>query len=295
MSAVCVGLVDLDVVQRLSATPRWGLKEVSIGQELVAGGPAANAAVTAARLLGSATLVTALGETPAADVVRADLFAHGVEIVDMAADDPDWQVPVSSVLVGPDGERTCISPGAPAGRFALGPAGAAAVLAASVVLLDGHHPRAAREALDLARESGARIRTVLDAGSPKDHVESWLPDIDVAAASADYAAGLGLTAEQAVDHLLESGANAAIVTQGAGPVRWREPSASAGMGTVQPGSVVARDTVGAGDAFHGALVAGLVHRPTDLAYAVRLATRVATTRVASIGAREWLADLIPLT
>lgn len=294
MSAVCVGLVDLDVIQRLPATPRWGLKEVSTSQELVAGGPAANAAVTAARLLGSATLVTALGDTPAADLVRAELSAHDVDIVDIAADDPDWQVPVSCVLVGADGERTCVSPGARESRYALGPQGAAVVLAASVVLLDGHHPRAAREALDLARDSGGRIRTVLDAGSPKDHVENWLADIDVAAASADYATGLGLSAHDAIDHLLQAGAQTAVLTQGAGPVLWRAPAESAGVGTVQPGMVVARDTVGAGDAFHGALVAGLVHRPADLAYAIRLAVRVATARVASIGARDWLTAIDPL-
>jgi hypothetical protein len=53
--AVFVGLTTLDVIQRVTSEPRWGRKGVSESSELVAGGPAANAAVTFAALIGSAT------------------------------------------------------------------------------------------------------------------------------------------------------------------------------------------------------------------------------------------------
>src|SRR5690606_35620805 len=80
-----------------------------------AGGPAANAAVTAARLLGGACLVTAIGDGPGADAVRADLAAHQVQVTDLAP--PSWPLPVASALVDVHtGERTVISPVALGGR-----------------------------------------------------------------------------------------------------------------------------------------------------------------------------------
>ena len=45
---ICVGLTTLDVVQRVSEPVVLGGKSRSDAVELVAGGPAANAAVTAA-------------------------------------------------------------------------------------------------------------------------------------------------------------------------------------------------------------------------------------------------------
>jgi sugar/nucleoside kinase (ribokinase family) len=65
------------------APPR-GRKSVSSAVELSAGGPAANAAVTCAALLGSATLVTAIGDGPLTTVVREDLAAHHVRVIDLA-------------------------------------------------------------------------------------------------------------------------------------------------------------------------------------------------------------------
>ena len=312
---VCLGLAVLDVVQRVEAPLSWGRKHVSVAAEVCAGGPATNAAVCAARLLGEATLITGLGGTAAAAAVRAELETYAVRVIDLAP--PEWVLPVAACVLDPAGERTVISPGALATTWELTGEARAALQGAAVVLLDGHHPSAADAALAAvsagrgphrpaeptpstpaeptqaapsARRSD-RPLVVLDAGSAKAHAEAWLPRLDVVAGSADYAAGLGLDLAGAVAHVLAAGAGAAVMTDGAAEVLW-----AGGDGIVRrarPPRTTAVDTLGAGDAFHGALAALLaVGRSLD--DAVPAAAAVAATRVANSGARGWLADLAPL-
>lgn len=279
--AVFLGLTTLDVVQRLDRPVRVGVKQVVTSTELSAGGPAANAAVTAASLLGGATLVTAIGHGPAAALVRADLEGHGVDVVDLARG--DFALPASSCVITPDGERTVFSTSALTSRLQLTDEAREALLQADALLLDGHHPVAAGMALGLVADGPCTV--VLDAGSVKPAAESWLSWIDVVAGSADYVHGLGTTMVGAFEHVLDAGATAAVMTDGPHAVRWISPT---GRGQVQPPSVTAVDTLGAGDAFHGALVAGLLLDGGDLRLAVERAVRVASRRVQHVGARAWL-------
>ena len=145
--AVFVGLTTLDVIQRVTSEPGWGRKGVSESSELVAGGPAANAAVAFAALMGSATLVTAVGVGGAADVARQDLERHGVHIVDCAP--AGWDLPIATCIIAAHGERTVISPGATTSEARLNPRAREAVARADALLIDGHHPLMAREALSL--------------------------------------------------------------------------------------------------------------------------------------------------
>ncbi|PIE26967.1 MAG: hypothetical protein CSA58_06830 [Micrococcales bacterium] len=293
MAAACafVGITTLDVIQRVSERPRWGKKSVADSVELAAGGPATNAAVTCAWLRGSAWLIGAVGSHAAAGPVVADLSEHGVLVHDCAQE--GWVLPVASAIVEPDGERTVVSTGAlGTDGPRLTDAARAALHASTVVLLDGHHPGLGDAVMDLTRD---RQLVVLDAGSAKPHAEQWLSRIDVLAASAGYATGLGdeLTAEDAIRHGLDRGCRAVVVTDGPGEIRWG--SADGARGIVAPPSVVAVDTLGAGDAFHGALVAALAERPSlsshDLPGCVRLAAEVAAVRVGSVGARAWMRRL----
>lgn len=289
---VCVGFADLDVIHRVDAPPVWGRKGTCTSVELAAGGPALNAAVTAAAVLGagdaSVTLITALGEGGAADLVRADLATRHVQVIDCAP--AGWELPVATAIVTPDGERTVISPSGQVSTFGLTEQARAVAAGAAGLLLDGHHPVAAATAMAL-RPPGCPA--VLDAGSVKPHAEAWLADLDVVAGSADYAAGLGVDVARALAHALDAGARAAVMTDGAKPVCWAtrdEPSPR----WVTPPRVEALDTLGAGDAFHGALLAALVSgggSVTGLGAAVETACRIAATRVATAGARAWLTGL----
>ncbi|MGO4957413.1 carbohydrate kinase family protein [Luteococcus sp. Sow4_B9] len=283
-NAVFLGLTTLDVVQRVESRPPWGVKSVVESTELAAGGPAANAAITAAAMLGRTTLVTGLGHSSAAQTARADLEEHGVTVVDLA--EPTFPLPVSTCIVEADGTRTVFSTSALRSRYQLNDAARAALAGADALLVDGHHPVAAGMALGLLADSPCL--TVLDAGSVKPAAESWLSWLDVVAGSADYATGLGTDLHGAVEHALGKGATTAVMTDGAATTLWAGPTE---RGEVTPPTVTAVDTLGAGDAFHGALVASLLLNDGDLGTAVQEAVRQASIRVQYTGARAWLNHL----
>ncbi len=269
-----VGLTTLDVVHRASAPPARNQKITASRQDVAAGGPAANAAVTAAALGVDAVLISALGSGPVAAAARADLEAHGVTVVDVA--DEGFALAVSAVLVDEEtGERSVVSPD---GALATVPAPPQVLLARlpepEVVLLDGHHPMLARAVLAWLATTSPPPRVVLDAGRWRPIFAELIPAADIVAASADFAFPEDLPVHGAV-----------VTTHGADPVEWRAADGRAGR--VDVPRVEARDTLGAGDAFHGALVAALAGGAA-LPEAVERAARVASARVGVVGPREWL-------
>jgi ribokinase len=290
-----VGLCTVDLVQRVAELPVAGQKLQSVGVEVVAGGPAVNAAVTVAALGGAARLVTVLGSHPLAGLARADLTSHGVRLVDLR---PELTGPpaVSAVVVRDrDGERVVVSHNAvgvdaprelPVWSELLGDVGA--------LLVDGHHPELAVAAARAAR--GRRVPVVLDAGSDKAVLSELLPLVDVCACSGSFRLGrAGVRATERLVH--EAGVPVVVRTDGAAPVRWsvRVDGRVVG-GVVRPPTVTALDTLGAGDVWHGALAVGVArlgHVPgaDELPGLVGVANRVAAARVGVVGARAWLADI----
>jgi sugar/nucleoside kinase (ribokinase family) len=289
---VC-GLATLDVVQTVDHVPASDEKLVADALLVAAGGPAANAAVTCALLGGGVRLVTRIGGGAAGAMVAADLAAHSVDVVDLAA--PGDRPPVSTVLVTRGtGERAVVSVNA-TGLAPLSGADAAALLppgvwdGVGVLLVDGHH-------LDLAMvcAAGARARgvpVVLDGGSWKPGLEGLLRLVDVAVLSADFevpgsvpagagqVAAVGLGAGQVAPGELGAGQVAAgeVAAGELGAVRALGPYVVAqshgadpivvlgdgGLLAVPVPAVAVVDTLGAGDVLHGALVAWLARRGSE--------------------------------
>lgn len=291
-----VGLTTLDVVHRVATPPAPNTKVTAARQDLSAGGPAANAAVTFAALGGRARLLTALGRGPAASAALDDLVRHGVEVVDVAPE--GFDLAVSAVAVHEaTGERSVVSPDA--GRVpVVAPATVPEQLAGvDVVLLDGHHPALQLAAARAARAAGVTV--VLDAGRWKPHLADVLPWCDVVAASADFRLGAGGAAEEVGPGVLALDVPSVAVTHGGEPVEWwARPADAAGdvagaaveHGFVPVPRVSVVDTLGAGDAFHGALAFALA-RGDALPEAIVRANAVASTRVTVAGPRAWLAHL----
>jgi sugar/nucleoside kinase (ribokinase family) len=347
---VFTGLSTLDVIYRVSGPPPHDGKAVASAQELAAGGPATNAAVTFAALTaavdraggaaragsahagadaapGAATLVTALGRHPLARLCAAELRSRGVAVLDATPDRPEPPAVSSAYVVESTGARSVVSVNAAGIDASAPPSLASTVAAGTVLLIDGHHPKLALSAATAAREAGRLV--LLDGGSWKPGLDSLLPLVDVAACSADFRVpGAGSAADSAAVLRTRYGVPVVAVTAGAEPVRWWYDQAagavSSAAGAVSPAAAavspapadahadgtsaalaageiavpvtVARDTLGAGDAFHGALAWALAVRPhcarsaVGIAAALGVAARVAAIRCATAGARAWLAD-----
>jgi sugar/nucleoside kinase (ribokinase family) len=213
-----------------------------------------------------------LGTHPLARLAAEDLSACGVELADAL---PDRTEPpaVSAVTVrAGDGERTVVSHNA-AGVSAPPLPG---LPDADVLLLDGHHPALALDAARAARSLGVPV--VLDAGSWKPVLAELLSFVDVCACSAAFVSRVPL-------HI-----PVVIRTNGAAPVLWR---AGGAHGEVAVPPVDARDTVGAGDVWHGAFALavgrlGRVPVAAEVPAMVEYANRAAAVRIGHEGARAWV-------
>ncbi|MEW2501873.1 PfkB family carbohydrate kinase [Amycolatopsis sp. NPDC047767] len=281
MRVLLAGLCTVDVVQRVSQFPAPGEKVQSLRVDVAAGGPATNAAVTVAALGAAATLVTVVGAHPLAALAHADLIACGVDVVDLDPARTD-SPPLSAVVVrASDGERTVVSRNAASGAPVEVPDLSEFVRQADAVLVDGHHPELALAVARAGRSLGVPV--VLDAGSWKPVLDDLLPLVDVAACSAHFAApGPGLR---------ERGVPVVIRTAGPDPVRW---STAEDSGQVPVNDVEARDTLGAGDVWHGALAHAVAARGSSVDGWIRHANAVAAERVRHVGPRSWTAAISKL-
>lgn len=283
---VFVGLATLDVIHRIAKAPAANQKITSSEQFVAAGGPAANAAVTFAALGGDATLVTALGDDPVADLIRADLVAHGVRVVD-AAVGTTRSVPVSAVsVVESTGDRSVVSLDA-VNSDATPPAELDALVAgADVVLVDGHHPLIARAAARHARE---RSRTlVVDAGRWKPVMGELVEYATDMVCSADFHTPGDDTSDATAATLVGAGVRTVVVTHGGDPVQWWSDGES---GSVPAETVAVVDTLGAGDAFHGAYSYFSTRGDGGVAERIERSAHVAALRCSMVGPRAWLSEL----
>lgn len=289
-----VGLTTVDLIHRVARPVGVDEKQPALTQEIVAGGPAANAAVTFALLGGDAELITDLGRHPLAELARQDLMSYGVRV---RAVEPDSPAPpaVSSIRVlDGTGERSVVSVNA-AARTVVAPDWLPGVLGdADVLLLDGHHPHLALAAARAARDR--TVPVVLDAGSWKPVLDELLPLVDIAVCSADFAVP---GADDPAVELLDRGVATVAVSRGGQPLSWWTRD---GSGEVPVPQVEVRDTLGAGDVLHGAFAFERARRGTgsapstgsasstgraDLAGQLDRAARIASRRCAFAGTGSW--------
>ncbi|GAB1640292.1 PfkB family carbohydrate kinase [Krasilnikovia sp. MM14-A1259] len=276
---VCVGLATVDLIQRVDRIPDVDDKVEAGSAELAAGGPATNAAITAAALGAEVTLVSAVGAHALGALIRDDLATYGVGLLD-ATPTATAVPPVSAVTVlAGTGGRSIVSRNARGTEVPAPPELAPVLARADVVLVDGHHPALAVTAARAGRP------LVVDAGSWRPVFADILPHADVVACSATFHHP-DLPGPAAIRGL---GARHVAVTDGPGPVRWFTAGAS---GEVPVPPVMVVDTAGAGDVFHGALAVAAAGGlpPAELPAALAYAVTVAGIRVGHAGPRTWLAD-----
>ena len=269
MKVVCAGLATVDLLYTVDRIPGVDEKAQATSVEVAAGGPAANAAITAALLGAEVTLVSAVGAHPLGALIRDDLDRYGVRLVDAAAGRAG-PPPVSAITVlAATGQRTIVSRNA--GDLAAGVPVDLDLAGADAVLVDGHHP-----ALAVAAARAGRP-LVVDAGSWRPVFADVLPHALVVACSAAF---------RAPDPVLLAWVPHVAVTDGPRPVRWRSGPAA---GAVPVPAVAAVDTAGAGDVFHGALAVAVARDPEvrDFPGALAYAVSIAARRVVHRGPRAW--------
>jgi len=250
IDVLCAGQASWDLVLAVSEHPGADEKSSASQFYCCGGGPAANAAVAAARLGCTSALAAYLGNDLYGQLHLAELSAAGV-LTDFIMRG-DAATALSIILVKPDGQRSVVSYRSAQARLAATSLDFSPC-APRVVLIDGHEPAVSEALLQRAVELGIPI--VLDAGSVHKDTAELVSRVDYVVASARFSRDFtGAAAPEAALQALRHLAPHIVITLGEQGLVWATP---AGQGRLKAFAVQAVDTTGAGDAFHGAFAAGL--------------------------------------
>ncbi|MBA3844973.1 MAG: ribokinase [Actinobacteria bacterium] len=265
-AVVCAGLATRDTIWRVPGHPPEDGRVVASELLVAGGGPAATAAVALARLGVETAFLGAVGDDDAGAFVRDGLAAEGVDVsrLEVVAGASTAQ---SAILVGPAGARTIVHH-----------SGSAVAPRAPAPNCDWLHV----DHCGYGQIAG-EARLSVDGGNPIEGLA--LAGVDLYApteAALHTQFGDGPAA-------IAAGAELVVVTRGAaGSSAWTQ----AGETFETPGVPCANavSTLGAGDVFHGALLAFLV-RGAPLPDALRAANTAASLSCRALDGRSAIPTL----
>lgn len=283
IDVLCVGQASYDLVFSVKDHP--GPDEKSIASRFMGcgGGPAANAAVTVARLGYRAAFGGYLGDDFYGQAHFEELVRENVSIRYVYRGKAT--TPLSAILVKPDGKRTVVNYKDPVIPRPEDPELFIVDSRPGAILFDGHEPHLSQFFMDYARKAG--IVTLLDAGSVHAGTRHLAGQVDYLVASQKFSKDF--TGEKEIDRALQKlsrFAPAVVITLGEGGIAWNRAGDS---GRLDAFAVKAVDTTGAGDAFHGAFAAGIAKK-MDWSMLLRYASAVGALTCAGFGARPAIPD-----
>jgi len=280
IDVLCVGHASYDLVFPVDHHPEADEKCFAAGLVSCGGGPAANAAVTVARLGGSAAFAGYLGRDVLGQMHFDELVSEGV-MTDMVVRG-GHPTPLSTILVKPDGKRTVVTYKGSAPVLEPGEVDFSRVRP-RVLLFDGHQPAVS---FALAVKAGEqKIPAVLDAGSVHEGTLKLAPLCGYLAASEKFARDLSGEKDlgKSLDYLARI-APVAVITLGEAGLVWADGRGEPRRGSLGAFPVDAVDTTGAGDIFHGAFALRIA-RGDGLLSALRYASAAAALGCTKMGAR----------
>ena len=259
---VILGVFVADTAYRAERLPRMGETLLGDSFHLGPGGKGSNQSVAAAMAGGRVHFITRLGLDPFAEMAQTTWARAGV--VPEVTVDPDSFTGAAFIFLeaATGNNAIIISPGA-AGRIGVEDIEARAGLigGAGVFITQLEQPiPAARRALELAREGGARTILNPAPAAPLDDALLALCDfLTPNETEAEALTGLPVTtlaeAEAAAAALLARGVGAVVMTLGERGALYRDRDQSFHMPVISAGPVA--ETTGAGDAFNGGFAVAL--------------------------------------
>ena len=268
-----VGSATLDFVYQVGSLPEGGAKYAAEAVDIIGGGCAANAAVAVARLGGKSQLLARFGRDAVCETVLGDMLSEGVDSSACQISEGGRSA-MSSVYVDKSGERQIM---------AFRGSGLAVMpdpfeLRADAVLADTRWPEAARQVIEMGRALG--VPSVLDGEAP-------VP-VDLAAAASHVVfSEQGLLDFTGRTDVTE--AYAALDLPG-----WCAVTLGA-AGVLHPGGVLpgfevdVKDTLGAGDIWHGAFTLRLAEGAKEMD-AMLFAHAAAALKCTGFGGRKAAPD-----
>lgn len=293
---VVVGSLNLDLVVSAPRLPGPGETLLGVGFAEQIGGKGCNQAIAARRAGAPVAMVGRVGADEAGARVRSLLAAEGVD-TEWVGDDPAG-TGIALIEVASSGENTIVV--VPRANAALQPAHVAAaaplLAAARVLVLQGEVAPATSlcAAEHVAAAGGLVVFNAAPAPRPGPECSRLLALCDWVVVNESEATALGGPGTEGPQALRRRSGGSLLLTLGARGCLWLPPD-GASWAFPSP-EVEARDTVGAGDAFVGALAAALAGgAPPERAIAsASAAGALACTRSGAAAAMPHLGDILRL-
>ncbi|MCS6803740.1 MAG: PfkB family carbohydrate kinase [Acidobacteriota bacterium] len=285
---VGLGLNAMDYLITVPYYPAFNSKVEFLNYAVKPGGQVATAMAALARLGARVRYIGAVGSDDVGQKQIASLVEAGVECSRVRVVDQASSQLAFIIIDQRTGERTIIW--SRDARLAIQPdhLDHEAITAGRILHLDGHDVAAGVQAARWARQAGMPV--VIDVDNAYPGIEELLPLVDYLVTSADFPQRVtGLTDHrEGLKALKERFGNYFVaMTLGAdGALAYHQ-----GQYVHVPGfQVECRDTTGAGDAFHGGFIYGLL-QGMSLIETLRFANAVAALNCRELGARGGLPTL----
>ncbi len=278
------GLVTVDIFNYVDSFPGPNEKKMADEQLVLAGGPAANAAVACSDILGNATLISAVGCHPLGELIKSDLKNNSVELQDCAVGEDSMPILSSITIDKTSGDRSVVYSNTGARSLHISSDMESQLAKHSVLMMDGHY---LGDGMKLAKTAGKKgVEVVLDGGSWKEGLEELLPFVDYAVCSDNFMPLGCSTRDDVINFLHNSGIPYVAISRGAEPIIYSTPSA---RGEVKIPTHEVIDTLGAGDILHGVFCAEILRK--DFVASLESASIYASRSCLFRGTRAWSADL----
>ena len=297
---LCVGLAALDLVTDVDELPPEDGRVAAHSATLAGGGPAATAAVALSRLGTRVSFVGAVGRDPAGALIRGDLVRARVDVTHLQSVAGAASPLSSGIVRSRTGSRTLVAfPGSrPAIRVTR------AVEAASRRAAWIHADHAGFGVVRELRRRGVDTLVSVDGGNPIPDLDLSLVDLYAPAAPELLRWTGARSVPDGLRRAVAEGARVAVATEGAGgssavtsiapnvrdlsgQLRGRDLRRGRTWSVRQRAFPIDRSgsTLGAGDVYHGALLAAIV-RGRSLASAMAFASAAAALSCRAVDGRS---------
>jgi sulfofructose kinase len=283
---VCLGIATLDAVALVDRLPEPAERLPALEARIAGGGVVATAAVTLARLGLRPAFIGRVGNDLAGEAIRDGLVSAGVDVTGLRT--VSGRSPVSLVLVeAVTGERSLVPDVRGLPPIALEPADIATCAAADWVHLD----QTGYPALADLRAAGIATPISLDGGNFVAQLDLGGIALYAPTERALLARYPGSSLDDALARALDEGPDLVVATRGAAGCRAieRVSGGHARRHDVPAFPVEVTSTLGAGDVFHGALLASLVER-RPVAEALARANAAAALACRALDGRSGIPD-----
>jgi len=278
-----VGITGMDFVFYQKGNPKENRKSKTNKYTNLVGGPAANAAITYSLLGGKAFLVTAIGDSPMGLIMKDDLVnKYNIELFDVIKGKLSLPF-ISAVSINMlNGDRTIWS-GQNLAEYSTNNFTFEDFTDVNFCLSDCNLFEISLKVLKTARQS--KVPIVLDAGSWKNEMEFYLKHADFAIASSQCET-------PGYKDFFDAGKYCNVkniaVTDGKDKIKWVSENFH---GDINPPIVESKDTLAAGDIFHGAFCFYKFDKNLSFEKSLEMASIVASESVKYEGPFTWAENL----